>query len=161
MATDFVGGELCTAVGDVPSAVETSGEFTSDETGNRPDSSKDFFFPDGIVCPHLVKGGGLRERESLGVGNRHRLNTDTENSGANHLSGHGLETDTSYSSRYISPSPSPLPEPAFEPYVICTKTRSETSCSNESQYSSSSSTGEHSASWARDRMDFQDAGDLR
>lgn len=39
---------------------------------------------------------------------------------------------------YISPSPSPLSEPIFEPYVYCTKTRSETSYSNESQFSSSS-----------------------
>lgn len=158
MATDFGGGELCTAVGDFPSTIETSGEFIlSDEAEIRPDSSKDFYYPDGIVCPHLVKGN-LREESSLGVEaevNMHRLNTSSKNSGANY---HGLVAED-YSSQgvCISPSSSPLPEPAFEPYVICTKTRSETSCSNESQFSSSS--GEHPESWAT--RDQQYAGYLK
>ena len=47
---------------------------------------------------------------------------------------------------HVSLSPSPLPEPIFEPYVICTKTRSETSCSNESQCSFSSNERDDSAS---------------
>lgn len=153
--TDFGGRGLCTAVGDVPpAAVVSSGEFTSNEQEEsypgrvRPDS-EGFSYPgnEGIICPHLVQEDvmskvlipGSVEQMAVSI---HKLNTSTESSSGHgesvdQLSCRGLETYNG-DSAYISPSPSPLSEPAYEPYVICTKTRSETSCSNESQCSSSS-----------------------
>ena len=71
----------------------------------------------------------------------HRLNTEMENSCAttrDPLSSGYKSEDLMERYKDISSSPSPLPEPVFEPYVFCTKTRSETSCSNESQCSGSS-----------------------
>lgn len=79
----------------------------------------------------------------------HRLNTESSFSATQGEGGgrgdkpsshhHHQEAQPGSYGYSSSPSLSPLPEPAFEPYVYCTKTRSETSYSNESQFSNSSS----------------------
>jgi hypothetical protein len=159
MATEFVTPEHCIAVGDVPAAIEASGEFTSEEVG-EPRSlggSEGFLYPkkdgDGVVCSHLMQGpAGEVSGEPVTV-SMHKLDTSAENLNderTHHLFSHGLELHIGDGAS-DSPSPSPLSESPFEPYVICTKNRSETSCSNESQYSSSSE--DHPESWFRNKDD--------
>lgn len=161
MAAEFSGLGLYTDVGDVPPEIEASGEFTAEEPSHL--GSRGFLYPDndhqGIVSPHLVQGGTSAKvlppgRKTAGPGveqvtvSMHKLHTSSDGGvgkGSDHFSSHGL---VSYSEDAYR-SPSPLLEPAFEPYVICTKTRSETSCSNESQCSSSS--GERLESWTPDK----------
>lgn len=138
------------AVSDVSPGIVSSTE------GVRPDS-RGFLFPDsdqlGLVCPHLVGESAPAmkasdSRKAVGVKQvevgMHKLDTSIEISNEKHLA-------CNNDGACISPSPSPLSEPVFEPYVICTKTRSETSCSNNSQFSSSS--GERLEGWCQGTPD--------
>lgn len=137
----------CTAVGDVPACAVSSGEFAVDDPQRVRTNSEGFDPQQYILCPHLVKSEPttMNLPASIGLKNKdvsperssirlHKLHTQVDTGGGvDPLSWPG--SDTYRCTEAGSPSPSPLSEPAFEPYVVCTKTRS---CSDESHCSSSS-----------------------
>ena len=84
-------------------------------------------------CPSSSSGTG-----QLCVVSMHRLNTESSSSVYSCHQPQYCKESYDAIHHGNSPSPPPISEPVFEPYVICTKTRSETSCSNESQFSNSS-----------------------
>ena len=138
------------AVGDLPhtqqtAAVLSSGDFTNlMENSTRERTGSEGFFYRRKESPHPLlqdtsKINSKRDQISVSM---HKLNTEAEK--ATLVLGKGVTEpiachgSDAYDSGTMSPSPSPLSEPVFEPYVICTKIRSETSYSNDSQFSSSS-----------------------
>lgn len=88
-----------------------------------------------VISPHLlqVKSDARQQQEHREERRRsnvsmHKLDTEADD-------GDGIHSLLVKEERSPSSSPLPLPEPSFEPYVVCLKTRSETSESNDSMSS--------------------------